>query len=217
MSGGNLNTRVNRPLEDVTGPIIGQNLLQAFKDAIIKEKIFQAMFGVNGERIFITERPNINETILPALLLGWKSETYNSYDSYFQGLIDCWVVLPVRLEGDYNSLRRVGAILQRWMGGKQFNIFEEVPGLIEFGYGSEFNYEGLARFDGFSAPFIQISIPFKFDLQLLSIMLPGFDPLAPLDDSDLGWIEANFTKYVDSETGDVLIQEGILDETGQTN
>jgi hypothetical protein len=211
----NQHARVDLPLSQVTGPLFGSNLLEAFKQELITEPVFQTMFGVNGERIFHAKRPNMNETILPALLLTWKQETFNSGDSYFEGSLDGLIVLPITLDGDFNAKRRVGSLFQRFMGGRM-NVFSNVPGLIKFGYGTQFNYEGLARFDGISAPAIQMTIPFKFDLQLVRLK-SQYDPLAPLDNSDIGFVTEYLLKVTDVPTGQVLQPEGVMSVTGQTN
>lgn len=216
MSGSNFDTRVRKALDQVSGPLVGDNLLQAFKDEMIKEILFQVMFGSQGERIFIDKIPNWNETILPAMILGWKQETFNSFDTYFEGMINALIALPVQLSGDYNNLRRVGSMVQRWMGGAM-SLFDKVPGLTMFGYGSEFNYEGTAKFDGFSSPAIQITIPFKFDLQILAQTVDGIDFTAPLDQADIGFIEKIILEVHDAETNKELFAEGVLIETGQTN
>jgi hypothetical protein len=214
MSMGNQDARVDKPISLVTGPLVGSELLESFKQELITENVFQIMFGIKGERIFHEEIPNLNETILPAMLLSWKSETFNSNNTYFQGFINGWIVLPVKLEGNYNSLRRVASMVQRFMGGAM-KIFARVPGLTEFGYGTEFNYDGLARFDGLAAPVIQMNIPFKFDLQLLRLDVAGFDPSAPLDASDEGFVTANIIDFINAENSTLL--DEVISETGQTN
>lgn len=216
MSSGNNETRVTSSINMVTGPLVGENLLAMFKQEILKEPVFQVMFGNSGERVFVNEAPNINETILPALLLSWKRESFMSNVTYLDGTIDALVALPNQIEGDYNSKRRVANMLQRWMGG-QMSLFDKVPGLTHFGHGTEFNYEGLAKFDGFSAPVITLSIPFRFDLSLLMQIVDGFDPMAPLDDSDVGFVERYILRVFDNDTGNTLIEEGVVVETGQEN
>ena len=107
-------------------------------------------------------------------------------------------------------------MLQRWMSGAMSLFDDRNPGLTAFGHGMEFNYDGLAKFDGFSAPAIQVSIPFRFDLQLMRLQSP-YDPNAPLDQSDIGWIESMSLGIKDSETENFLIQQEVLSVTGQTN
>jgi hypothetical protein len=219
MSGSNFQTRVQSAIDQVGGRLIGDNLLAAFKAEMLRENVFQTMFGTNGDRIFIDKIPNWNETILPGLILGWKTETYHNRDTYFTGTVTALVALPVQFSGDYNNLRRVGNMIQRWMGA-QMQLFDgenKVPGLTQFGYGAEFNYEGMAVMNGFSAPAIQISLPFKFDLQLLAQDQDGVDFAGPLDAADLGFIEQVILEVHEAEHDKVLFQEGVLVETGQVN
>jgi hypothetical protein len=215
MSAGNFEARVSRAFNHATGPLIGEKLLAEFKNEIIKEKIFQIMFDEDGSRIFIDKMPNWNETILPAIAMSWKSETFNSFDTYFEGSIDAMIALPVKLEGDYNSIRRVGSLFQRFMGGSM-NLFDKIPGLTMFGYGSDYNYEGLAKFDGFQVPCIQIRIPFKFDLQRLQLDVPEFDPFAPIDESDVGWIEEHVVAIINEQGNEFNSTETKI-TTGEVN
>lgn len=213
---GNQENRVERPISLVSGPLAGQELLEKFKEEIIKERLFQIMFGNLGERVFIKQMPSLNETILPLLILSWKNENFKSSRVYLEGSISANLILPVRLTGDYNALRRVASMIQRWMGGGM-QLFDKVPGLTHFGYGTDYNYEGMAKFDGFSCPVIQMGIPFKFDLTLLRQQVDGFDPNAPLDDAEMGWVEEYLLEAHDSETAQVVLEEGVILETGQTN
>jgi hypothetical protein len=206
MTGGNQKDRVEYPLSQVTGPTPGENLFEAFKAEMIKENVFQLMFGTCGERIYTSSHPNLNESILPALLMSWRSETFKSNNVYLDGVVDAWIILPVQLKGNYNALRRVGSIFQRWMSGGMM-LFDKIPGLTMFGFGSDYNYAGLATFSGTSAPAIQISLPFRFDLQLMRLQ-SVFDPAQPLDDSDVGFIESILLEVINGETNEVIVQEG---------
>jgi hypothetical protein len=216
---GNQKKRVDQPSGFVQGPLVGELMLEAIKAEMMKERVFQLMYGDQGEHIFIHQLPNINETILPAVLLGWKEETYNSSDVYFEGSISGMLLLPIKLQGDYNALRKVGLIFQRFLGGSM-NLFSgdnRVPGLIRVGYGTTFDYSHLAEFNGMQIPSIQMTIPFKFDLQLLEIAFPEIDFKAPLDDATLGWVEEYSLGIQGSPDQAELIETGILDITGQTN
>lgn len=218
---GNKQDRVEKPLKHISGPLIGENLLINFKKEIIKERIFQTMFGAHGERVFITDHPSLNETIVPAIMLDWRQETFNSNRAYFEGSLSGMVVLPTQLSGDTNGLRRVGSMLQRWMGGG-LNLFDPssesfVPGLVKFGYGTSFDYSGLADYSGIKFPSIQLSIPFMFDLELLRLQSDGFDPNQPLDDSDMGFLESIGLTVYETENNTVIFNQGVISATGQTN
>lgn len=213
----NQKSRVDQPGAMVTGPLAGEGLLENFKAEIIKESVFAIMFGENGERIFTQTPPSLNETILPCMVLSWKSEIFNSNDTYQDGFVTANLMMPVKLIGDYNALRRTALMIQRWMGGTMSLFGDSNPGLIKFGYGTDFNYEGLAKADGLSCPVIQMNIPYRFDLMLMSVQVDGFDPNLPLDDSDVGFVEQILLKVFDQETDNILLQQGVLVETGQTN
>ena len=209
----NQRTRVDEPLSVVTGPLVGESLLDNFKNEIIKERLFQVMFGTLGERVFVKTHPNLNEEILPALLLDWKQETYNSSRTMFEGTISAMLAMPVRLEGDTNALRRVGSLIQRWMSGGMTLMDSAgenfVPGLVKFGYGALYDYSGLAQFSGLSVPVIQINIPFSFDLELLRLLTPDTDFEAPLDDSDVSWLTDTLVQFVDTDTTTIITKEEI--------
>lgn len=205
--------RVDTPIAMVQGPLVGETLLDNFKNEIMKERLFQIMFGIQGERIFVKNHPNLNEEILPALLLDWKQETFNSGRTMFEGTISAMLAMPVRLEGDTNALRRVGSMIQRWMSGSM-NLMDPagdnfVAGLIKFGYGALYDYAGLAQFSGLSVPVIQINIPFSFDLELLRLLTPGTDFEAALDDSDVSWLTDTLVQFVDTDSTQVINQEEI--------
>lgn len=208
MNGNNKN-RVREPLADVRGTLVGSNLLSVFKSEMLKESVLRKMFGSNGEHVFLDEIPNVNETITPFVLLSWKTETFTSINAYFEGSVDCSVILPTQIKGDYNALRSVGALFQRFMG-TTLDMFgpDKVLGLIEFGVGSVFDYQGLATFSGAQCPVIRINVPFKFDLQKVSHAMSdqyGLDPFSPLDSTlDDALLLRYGLIFVDSETNQTL-------------
>jgi len=215
MSGNNEN-RVENSYANVSGILVGENLIKELKNEMMKEKVFQIMFGgEKGSRIYDNYYPNINETILPFALVEWKKENFKSFNVYFEGTISMTIALPVNLDKKIGHKRKVGLIFQRFLGGP-LNLFDKVPGLISFGYGTDFNYEGVAKMDGFSAPAIQLTIPFKFDLQKLRADNEGFDPFASLDEADVGELEGMVLDIFKSEDNESL-NVGVQIETGQTN
>lgn len=207
----NLGSRVESPIDAVTGILVGDNLLSEIKKSMIQEDVFIKMYGSSGERIFINEIPNMNETITPCVLLAWKTESYSTFDAYFEGQLDCKLILPTQMRGDYNALRRVGALFQRFIGTRM-NLFSSVLGLIELGVDSTFDYTNLAVFSGMSCPVIQVSIPYKFDMQKI-IMAGGYDPSAALD---ADFTDADLLKYnlifCNPETNTVIATTGDLIE-----
>ena len=215
MMSTNQEERVEFPLSKVTGPMPGSELFEVFKEELIKEPVLQLMFGTCGQRVFTKYAPNLNESIVPAIRLAWKQETFMSNNTTLEGTVDCFIYLPTRLRGDDNSLRRVGSIFQRWMSGGM-SLFDKVPGLTAFGFNATYNYANTHVFDGFQAPTIEIELPFRFDLQLMRLET-AFDPNSPLDDSDLGFIETILLEIKNQETNLDLIPQGVLLETGQNN
>lgn len=179
MINGNLENKVKQPLSEVTGILVGQNLLEVIKSEMLTESVFQKMFGVDGEHIFINSYPNINETITPSILLSWKNDRPESLNAYLMGDIEMSIILPTQLKGDYNALRSVGALFQRWMMSNR-TVLNKVLGLLELGVESTFDYTGLAVFSGNYCPVIKATLPFKFDMQKL-IQAGAYDPDEPLD------------------------------------
>lgn len=217
----NQNVKIDDVISTVQGPLIGSNLLSSFKSQLLAQPVFSTMFGAGSftvDRVFIDQMPNINDTILPALILQWATDTFNSMDTYFEGSIRGLIALPAHVQGDYNSQRRVANMFQRFMGGPM-QMFDPAvnPGLIKFGYGTQFQYDGLANFSGIQVPVIQMTIPFMFDLLQMQLQSPGFDFSANLDQNELPWIEEYFLKVIDGENQNVLIPEVKFDVTGQTN
>lgn len=202
---GNRAGRVDLPIDKVTGPIFGKGLLETFKLEVAKEAVFQAMFGPLGERVFVAEMPNVNETILPAIELAWKRETFKSVNTYLDGQVVGRIYLPTQLKGDYNSMRRVASIFQRWLSTrfKPFT-YPENKGLTMFGFGTEFDYTGLATFNGLSCPVIQMTLPFRYDLALLR---GDYDPNLPLDNSDLGFIKEVLFNIFNEENKQALTSQ----------
>lgn len=211
MDKGNLDARVNDPLKKITGPLVGELLLESFKAAMIEEPVFQMMFGKKGERIFINELPNYNDTIVPLLELYWKNERFEDHDLYFSGVIDARLVLPLTLAGpdNLNKLRRVAGAFQRFIGADQHRMFDREPGLTEFGFGMDFTFNQLLKFSGQDFPVIPFTIPFKYDLAKFRELHPEIDLQGRLDEEEFGWITSYSLKVL-SEEGEVLIAQGTL-------
>lgn len=214
---GNFEDRVEQSVEKVTGPLYGDNLLSELKKAMIKEQVFQSLFGVNGERIFVEEIPSYNDTVIPLIEFWWKSETYASRNTYLPGAVIGRIVLPLQIDRKNarpNFSRKVANMFQRFLGGDNHNLFDVVPGLIEFGYQMIFSYDHLLQLDGKNYPTITITVPTKFDLRLLQLQLPEIDWAGPLDTEEIGLIETYKITIAD-ENSVVRIPEGVLVETDE--
>jgi len=218
----NQETRVDAPINLVEGPLIGRNLMKAFKDQLILQKVFREMFGDSGERIFFHQMPNINETIVPVLVMRWGSDKFKSIDTYFEGTIDCAIGLPARVDGDVNALRQVGNMFERFMGGPM-KMFDPTinPGLIKFGVDTEFKYGGIFNLSGIQLPAIEFTIPFVFDMVRVGIDDPNFDFFADLDAANLPNTEEYDVTIQPTDPSLVVvspsIDQGVAIVTGQTN
>jgi hypothetical protein len=213
---GNETTRLDIPLATVTPPLIGDTLLAQFKEALIQEPVFKTIFGNTGERIFVDKVPSYNDSIFPLLELYWKRERYENRDLVQSGEITGRILLPAKLQGDYNKQRLIAVAFQRFLGASQHNMFARVPGLTHFGSGMEFTYDQLLQFSGGVIPYIPFTIPFEFDLHLVRQLYPEVDFTAQLDAAVFGWVET-YSLNVKSEEQVNLIGTGLLVDTGQEN
>lgn len=215
----NQEARVEAPIAITEGRLIGSNLMDSFKDQLLKQKVFREMFGDGGERIFYKKMPNVNESIVPMLVMRWATDKFKSVDTYFEGTIDCAIGLPTRVDGDVNALRQVANLFQRFIGGPMQMFDPKInPGLIKFGYDTEFKYGGMFKLDGVSLPAIEFTLNFVIDLQKLNIDDPSFDYFADLDTANLPWIESYSLSIVANNADKtILIPQGVFSETGKTN
>lgn len=218
----NLVTRVQQPLSQVTAPLVGENLLQAFKDLMIGnedqqiagQSVFRVMFGERGERVFVNDVPSYNDTIVPLLELYWQKENFESWDTYLTGSVLGRIVLPAMFRGNYNQLRQVAAVFHRFLGSRACaQIFQTVTGLVEFGAGTDFAYDKLLRVDGLLFPTIEMTLPFKFDLAWFAQQNPDLDVRGDLDAELFGAIQA-YRIGISSEEGKTLIPDGTLVQGG---
>lgn len=214
--------QIEKPLECVTGPLLGHNLLDVFKELLIKDKIFRMLFGEKGERIFVRELPSINDTIIPLLELHWKAEAWQSRNAYVTGTVGGSIYLPPDLIGRTDRFRPIAGALVRAMESftrvvdEETNsyklvqpIFDRVAGLTEFGKNIAFNYDNAIRAGADLIPIIEMVIPCKFDLHLFRLAYPEIDLDAPLDAPEIPDI-ATYAIEITDENLNVLIPEGTL-------
>jgi len=214
----NFSDRVLAPLALITGGLVGADMLSRLKADMIGQRVFQAMFGSQGERIFVDEVPSYNETIFPLIEFYWNNESVQSQDTFLTGTIKGRIILPSKLESksDINIQRGIAAAFARFIGSAKCNVIPNVAGLIEFGVNIEFRYDRLFLMQGLTAPAIDFTIPFKFDLHWLAQTHPEVDLSDDLDAALVGWVESYSIKVLD-DNQDVIIPEGVLYVTGQTN
>lgn len=157
-----------------------------------------------------------NDTIFPLVEFWWDSETYDNDDVYFSGMIKGRFLLPIKFDGNFNLQRRIAAAFMRFLGAGQHNLFKRVLGLIEIGAGISFQYDQIFVADGIQCPAITFRMPFKYDLRVFTRAHADVDYKDRLDADLIGMIESYGIEVKDEE-GDVLIAEGTLSVTGQTN
>ena len=211
---GNQQNRVADPISSISGGVVGAELLPALKAAMISQNVFKAMFGDDGKRIFFDKVPSYNETITPGIELYWKDETFQNWDTYLMGTLSGTIFLPTKLQGDVNAQRSIAAAFSRFIGSDKHNLFEVVPGLIEFGLNMNFRYDRILVLDGGTLAGIDVTIPFKFDMKRLTQMKPDIDYHDDLDADLVGWIET-IGLIVKDDNQHVFINGGVILETGK--
>jgi len=215
---GNLNDRVVVPVGQIVGGLVGSNLLAQLKSDMVLQNVFKTMFGTSGERIFIAETPSYNETIFPMIEFYMSRETFQSFDTLITGSIMGRIILPVQMltKTDTNFQRALAAAFMRFLNSKKHSLFANVAGLIEFGANAEWVYDRMFVYTGVTAPAIDFTLPFKFDMQRYRLAKPEIDLDGDLDAALFGWVES-YSLGVSSDDGEVLIPEGVISVTGQTN
>jgi hypothetical protein len=203
----NFEDRVEQPLALIQSPLVGANLLAAFKEKLTAQKVWQSMFGKDGERIFFDEIPNYNDTIFPLLELWWEAETYQSKNTRQSGSLVGRIALPVKLRGDkavdHNDMRRVALAIQRFIGSDKCNLFSAVPGLIEFGLNTTFQYMRLFQQGAIQVPAIEMRVPVLFDLRLYQRLVPEAEVEGDLDAELLPIVSSYTIQPVDEEQADI--------------
>lgn len=221
---GNYKDRVEKPIDRVTGLLIGDDLLDRVKLAMLNQGVFRKLFGEKGERIFVEALPNFNDTIIPTIEMHWKGERWESHDTRLRGTIVGMIVLPADMAARTDRFRAIAACFARWIESDH-GLFTpsyateqtdtSVSGLIEFGTNIEFKYDSAIRAGGTDYPVIDFTLPVVFDLTIFKAENPDVDLNAALDAGLVGWIETYGLKITD-EKGDVLIDTNVLCKTGQT-
>ncbi|MGZ3686698.1 MAG: hypothetical protein ACXWPM_00025 [Bdellovibrionota bacterium] len=211
---GNFEKKVEEPLEQVSGILIGENLLPAVKAEMLLQPVFQKLFGCKGERIFIDKLPSWNDTIVPGVEFRWKGERWQSQDTRVYGTIVGMIVLPADLEARTDRFRAIVSTFMRWIDSKH-GLFTAVSGLIEFGTNADFKYDNAIRANGVLFPVIDFTLPVVFDLTIFKAENPEIDLDGALDAELFGWVETYDIRMRDDK-GNVLIDTQILSKTGQT-
>ena len=205
---GNYKENVEKPLSLITGELLGQSLLPAVKRDMLKQKVFQQLFGKDGRRIFTEELPSANDTIIPLIQFLWQSEQWQSRNTRVSGVIQGMIVLPADLMGKTDKFRKIAGAFSRWMESGH-ELFKEVKGLIEFGKNLSFRYDQAVKADATMYPIIQMTLSCLFDLQKFRLANPEIDLDAPLDAPEIPDI-STYEITITDENLNVLIPTGIL-------
>jgi hypothetical protein len=178
---GSQNT-VTEAISSIVGGLPGGDILDRFKDSLLTEGIFQKLFGAKGERIICNKQVSLNTAIVPMLELRFRSDTAQSQETYIDGRIEGRLVFPASLKDDDLTIRRKAAFaIIRFLRSDRFDLFERVPGLIEFGKNINFNYAVAFQVAMDSLPGILIDIPYRIDVHKWEMAHPEIDPSEPMD------------------------------------
>lgn len=215
MEKGSYEENVKDPLKEISGILIGDNLLPAVKAAMLVQPVFQKLFGKDGERIAIKQLPSYNDTIIPLIEFRWGKERWQSQHNRIYATVIGRIILPADLDGHVDRFRSIVAAFMRWIESKH-TLFADVSGLIEFGTDADFKYDEAFRSGGDIYPIIDFILPVVFDLTIFAAENPEIDLDGALDADLYGWIETYRIKVRD-ENAHVLIDTNVLSKTGQTN
>lgn len=205
LSLGNLSERAEKGIAQVTGGLIGENLLQVLKEAVLKQNVFKTIFN---ENIFVDELPSYNDTILPAWEFRFNKELIEGFDLRHVGTINSRVLFPNSLIGNVSFHRKVALAIVRFFNADRSDIFSKVSGLTEIGENIDITYDLLFVQGAVKVPSIVITFPFVIDIRRFTIE----NPEIPLnDDLDADLIK-EWTQLIEisNELGEVLIAKSKL-------
>ena len=207
---GNLETRAKKGVSQVSGGLIGENLLDVVKDAILAQSVFKTIFKNN---IFIDELPSYNDTILPAWEFRFNKELIQGGDLRHVGTVNSRILFPNNLAGMVSFHRKVALAVGRFFKAPRTDIFDNVSGLTEIGQNLDISYDMLFVQGGIKIPSIVFQIPFVFDVRRYRIE----NPEVPLDDDLDAALEEEWTQFIEisgvdevADTKEVLIPESKL-------
>ncbi len=203
---GNTKDRVITGLDSIVGALAGPQMLEKLKATIIKEPVYQKMFGNKGERIFLNEDAAVNETILPLWEFQWDTETVMGADLYQTGFINSRILFPNNLSGKYDFYRLVAISISRFFNSQFFtnDFLKQVSGLNEFAEDLNFAYNQTYKRGEMSVPALVMRIPFKFDLRRLRLIEDCTDFDAQLSALLLEQI-ASYSLEIKDDDNNVLI------------
>lgn len=159
--------RVTDSVKKIKFPLPAENLLFCIKDEMSKDSVMTALFGKKGNRIHVDKLPVYVANNLPLIEFYWNSETFpGSLDVLHSGTIEGRIVLPAKLVGDFNTMRKIALLFELWIQNQCSSIFRKIPELTEIGVPTTFQYNRILQAkDGFKVPFIPFTMGFLVDLQ----------------------------------------------------
>lgn len=197
---------VDKTLEDITGPLVGHNLLDELKRLFLLDGVLKKIFLEDGKRILINERANYNNRLLPVMELWWENERQDSDEGEIIGVISGRILLPQQVTGKLTIQRQLMRAIIRYMGSDSFyEIFETVKGLTEIGAGVNADYNKIVKIASFECPLITFKFPFKFDIRLFENAYPEVDHDGHLDSEELADFLTTIIEVKDDSTGDEVI------------
>ena len=207
---GNLETRAKVGISQVTGGLMGENLLEVLKDAILNQSVFKTIFKNN---VFTDELPSYNDTILPAWEFRFNKEIIEGGDLRHTGTINSRILFPNNLAGLVSFHRKIALAVGRFFKAPRKDIFDNVSGLTEIGQKLDISYDMLFVQGGIKLPSIVMQLPFVFDVRRYRIE----NPEIPLDDDLDAALEEDWTTFIEisgvdevAETKTILIPESKL-------
>lgn len=169
-------------LNSLVGGVPGGDILEAFKASLMTEGVFKKLFGTNGERIICNTQVSLNTAVIPMLELRYKTDNAQSQETALTGRVEGRLIFPSSVkDADFALRRKVVLLIIRFLASEKFDIFERVPGLVEFGVNINFNYAVAFNVGIASLPGILIDIPYRLDIHKWKMAHPEIDPLNTLD------------------------------------
>lgn len=183
--------------------LIGEFLLDRVKEKMLLQKVFQALFGENGDDIWLNEEKNLNTTIVPVIQFKYQSDTFGDRNTTTTGQISGVVIFPIILKGRTDLFRKFGGVLQRWLGSHH-GLFDVVPGLVMIGMNSAYQYDRLVNYTGQDFPAMTFSWPYEIDNREFQRMRPEIDLAGPLDADPFEFVSSYTLAIQNEETKQIL-------------
>lgn len=200
------NYELEQEVDNVTGSLIGHNLLDEFKRLLISDAVLKKIFLEDGKRIFINERAAYSENLLPVMELWWENERQESTNTYINGVVSGRIILPKQVKGKLILQRQLMRAIVRFMGSDHFHeIFTTVKGLTQMGVGLSADYNKIIKVGSFECPLITFKLPYQFDVHLFERETPEIDHDNYLDSEEFEDFLTTIIEVKDDSTGDDVV------------